>query len=110
MKLNEFLQQGREGRRVQLTPDLYRVQPTPMTVCKDGYEVSIQCSAFSYCEPRKDIYDVSEYKSFELGYPNASDELLNEYAEDDSDPTNTIYPYVPRSVVEALIDKHGGIA
>lgn len=37
------------------------------------------------------------------------DELINEYAEDDSDYTNTVYGYVPIEIVEELINKHGGI-
>lgn len=32
-----------------------------------------------------------------------------QYAEDEDRPTATVYGYVPVSVVEALIDKHGGI-
>lgn len=46
--------------------------------------------------------------SVELGYPSMADDLLTEYAEDADRPTSTVYGYVPVSVVDALIAKHGG--
>jgi hypothetical protein len=88
---------------------MYNLKSGPPVVCNDGYEVSIQCSKHSYSNPRENLLDVSKYDSFELGFPNTSDELLDEYAEDANDQLNTVYPYVPRSVVEALIAKHDGI-
>jgi hypothetical protein len=109
MQLNEALQIGRNERLIELIPNYFQLSPAPVTVCADGYEVSIQCSEHNYCQPRENILDVSEYSSFELGFPSQSDELLDEYAEDTEDPLNTIYPYVPREVVEALIAKHGDI-
>lgn len=54
-------------------------------------------------------YGVQDYESVELGYPSMEDELINEYAEDDSDYTKTVYGYVPIEIVEELINKHGGI-
>jgi len=33
------------------------------------------------------------------------------YVEGSGDPTETVYPYVPREVVEAIVAKHdGGVA
>ncbi len=37
------------------------------------------------------------------------DDLILEYAEMPSDPTHTIYGQVPVDVVDALIEKHGGM-
>jgi hypothetical protein len=34
---------------------------------------------------------MQDYESVELGYPSMEDELINEYSEDDSDYTNTVY-------------------
>jgi hypothetical protein len=36
--------------------------------------------------------------------------LLMPYAEDESDPTGTVYCYVPREVVEAVVAKHDSVA
>ena len=75
-------------------------------VCADGYCISIQASEYHYCTPRTN--DAEGYGACELGFPNQPDELINEYAED-SDYTSTVYAYVPAKVIQALLDKHGGI-
>ena len=75
-------------------------------VCADGYTISIQASEYHYCVPRTN--DAKEYGACELGFPNQPDELINEYAED-SDYTSTVYAYVPAEVIQALLEKHGGI-
>lgn len=79
----------------------------PRLYCNDGYSISVQASEFHYCSPR--LNGLQDYKSVELGYPSAEDELINEYAEDVLDCTDTVYGYVPIEVVEKLIEKHGGI-
>jgi hypothetical protein len=79
----------------------------PRLYCNDGYSISIQASAFHYCKPRLD--GIQDYESVELGFPSTEDELINEYAEVDSDYTKTVYGYVPIEIVEELINKHGGI-
>lgn len=79
----------------------------PRLYCNDGYSISVQASAFHYCSPR--LNGLQDYKSVELGYPSAEDELINEYAENAIDYTDTVYGYVPIEVVEKLIEKHGGI-
>jgi hypothetical protein len=106
LSLNQVLNRGRKGR-IPAGETLY-VKPAPIVECIDGYQVSVQCSKYSYSLPREDFKDVSNYISFELGFPNMSDEFLDEYAEDKTDFTETVYPYVPRAVVEALLLKHGG--
>ena len=78
----------------------------PRLYCNDGYSISVQASEFHYCSPR--LNGLQDYKSVELGYPSAEDELINEYAEG-MDYTDTVYGYVPIEVVEKLIEKHGGI-
>ena len=75
-------------------------------VCVDGFTVSIQASETSYCVPRTNTAD--RYESVELGYPTASDELIMDYAEDAARPSDTVYGYVPVSIVNLLIAKHGG--
>jgi len=38
-----------------------------------------------------------------------TDSIISEFAEFKDEPTETIYPYVPIDIVEALLEKHGGI-
>lgn len=75
-------------------------------VCNDGFSVSAQGSSFHYCSPR--ITDDS-YTAIELGFPSQEDELINSFAEDNSQYTETVYGWVDMEIVEKLIDKHGGI-
>ena len=77
----------------------------PMVTCKDGFSISIQGATYNYCEPRDNS---RVYSQVELGFPSASDPLIQPYAEDLSKPTDTVYPYVPANVVRKLLDKHGG--
>lgn len=79
----------------------------PHVQCADGFTVSVQASSFHYCVPRID--GDCNYEEVELGYPNAEDPLINEYAEDYDRPTETVYACVPIDVVNQLIEKHGGI-
>lgn len=84
------------------------VMRTPV-VCADGFKVSIQASHSHYCQPR--TY-ADMYGAVELGFPNAPDSLIKEYADDygdDIDYTETVYAYVPADIVIKLINKHGGI-
>lgn len=78
----------------------------PKVVCNDGFSISIQASETHYCEPRQS--KISNYKSVELGFPSAEEELISDYAEDD-DLTNTVYGWVPVEIVDQLLEKHGGI-
>lgn len=82
-------------------------QPRAWVHCADGFSVSIQANRFAYCNPR--ITHAGDYVSVELGFPTRPDDLIMEYAEDPSDPTETVYGYVPVEVVDALLEKHGGI-
>lgn len=75
--------------------------------CKDGFEISIQASAFHYCNPRETFS--GPYNEVELGFPNMADETIIEYAEDPEYPTSTVYGYVPVEIVDILLEKHGGI-
>ena len=80
----------------------------PRIVCNDGFSISVQASVNHYCSPRENLFD-EDYEEVELGFPSAADILINDYAEDMEDPTQTVYPWVPIEIVEELIEKHGGI-
>ena len=82
-------------------------------VCVDGFRISIQASSAHYSVPRA---KARAYKACELGFPSEADDLIKEYAEhlplvdgDTIDFMNTVYPYVPAKVIQALLEKHGGI-
>ena len=76
-------------------------------VCADGFSISIQAGNGKYCFPRYDR--AQKYSQLELGYPNRPCPFIYEYAEDKEDYTETIYPYVPAKIVDAMIRGHGGI-
>jgi hypothetical protein len=73
--------------------------------CPDGYSVSIQASANKYAIPGPN----GTWLSVELGFPSAHDPLLEPYKETlgTDEQESSVFPYVPVSVVEALLLKHG---
>jgi hypothetical protein len=82
----------------------------------NGGDISVQASRFHYSTPRD---DQGPYTHVELGYPSRGTKITDsflKYAEDSSrydggdfDPYNTVYGYVPLSVIKELIDANGGI-
>ena len=85
--------------------DKYQVRK-PIT-CNDGFTVSVQGGTeFHYCSPRRKC---NQYDEVELGYPSVADDIIQPYAEEPDDPTDTVYGFVPIDIVEKLIEKHGGI-
>ena len=75
--------------------------------CKDGFTMSVQAGETQYCYPRES--GAERYTEVEIGFPNRSEDLLLEYAEDRDHPTETVYAYVPAPVVTLVIAKHGGM-
>ena len=78
---------------------------SPRITCNDGFSVSVQAGRANYCSPRDNAGD---WNKFELGYPSEADDLIQEYAEEPNNPTQTVYGWVPMNVVVALLEKHGG--
>lgn len=70
-------------------------------VCKDGFSVSVQASAFHYCHPRR---TQKYHQAFELYCDISNDKDLLELYYD-----GAICAYVPTVVVEKLILRHGSI-
>ena len=81
------------------------LMPANRITCADGFSVSVQAGYANYCSPRDNVGD---WNKFELGFPSEADDLIQEYAEEPNNPTETVYGYVPMSVVVALLEKHGG--
>jgi hypothetical protein len=110
MKINEFIQKYRKVKK--LGSPAFRGFPgmtsshTPYVVCKDGFEMSVQAGQSLYSEPR-DVAD--SYEEAEVGFPSTEETLLTSYAEDSESLCDTVYGYVPCSIIDQVIEKHGGI-
>ena len=91
----------------RLHPDSpFHRRPATGIECADGFTMSVQASEFHYCTPRDND---GPYAEFEVGFPSQPEDQLMPYAEDPERPTDTVYGYVPLEVIEALIEKHGGV-
>tara|TARA_Y100000310_G_scaffold335624_1_gene418118 strand:+ start:1330 stop:1641 length:312 start_codon:yes stop_codon:yes gene_type:complete len=75
--------------------------------CADGFNMSVQAGDSHYCEPRVD--NAAKYTSVEIGYPSEPEELLLPWVEDPSNPTQTVYGWVPAHIVTLVCVKHGGV-
>ena len=103
MKINEFIQKYRKVKK--LVPGMTRSY-NPHVVCKDGFKMSVQAGQSLYSTP-KDVAD--DYEEAEVGYPSTEETLLTTYAEDNDNLCDTVYGYVPCSIIDEVIEKHGGI-
>ena len=103
MKINEFIQKYRKVTK--LVPGMTSSH-TPHVVCRDGFEMSVQAGQSLYSEPR-DVVD--SYEEAEVGFPSTEESLLTTYAEDNDNLCDTVYGYVPCSIIDEVIEKHGGI-
>ena len=103
MKINEFIQKYRIVKR--LVPGMTRTI-TPHVICKDGFEMSVQAGQSLYSEPR-DVAD--SYEEAEVGFPSEEESLIARYADDEENLCDTVYGYVPCSIIDEVIEKHGGI-
>jgi hypothetical protein len=74
--------------------------------------MSVQAGEQLYSSPRSYIAEGS-YTEAEVGFPSEREPLIDEYverySEEDLDYTQRVYPYVPCDVIDAVIEKHGGI-
>ena len=103
MLINEFIQKYRTVKKI--IPGMTSSH-TPHVVCKDGFKMSVQAGQSLYSTP-KDVAD--EYEDAEVGFPSEEEKLLTTYAEDQDNLCDTVYGYVPCSVIDQVIEKHGGI-
>ena len=103
MKINEFIQKYRKVKK--LVPGMTSSH-TPHIVCNDGFKMSVQAGQSLYSEPR-DVAD--HYEEAEVGFPSEEESLITDYAEDQENLCGTVYGYVPCSIIDEVIEKHGGI-
>lgn len=104
MNTIEWLQKTYE----EIYPNSKDLKTRPRIICKDGFSMSVQASYSCYCEPRYTLKNCS-YTSAEIGFPSEKEELIIGYAECEEYPTETVYPYTPIRLIDAVIKKHGGI-
>ena len=103
MKINEFIQKYRTVAKLGMG---MTSSHTPYVACKDGFVMSVQAGQSLYSEPR-DVAD--SYEEAEVGFPSEEESLLSTYAEDGENLCDTVYGYVPCSIIDQVIEKHGGI-
>ena len=82
----------------------------PAIVCKDGFTLSVDASRFVACKPKGD--NRTDYTHFEVG------ELFHEISGLDAyrrtiyfndKVKRNVYEYVPKKMVEDILEEHGGI-
>ena len=49
------------------------------------------------------------YDEFEIGFPSEEEHLLMPFCENEEQPTQTVYGFVPVKVVDRVLARHGGI-
>lgn len=78
-------------------------------VCADGFSMSVQASEYHYCFSRSN--GKIDYLNVEVGFPSMRVDEFMPFIDggEDTDPTQTVYGYVPIGIVDAVIEKHGGI-
>lgn len=86
-------------------PPLPMILQRPPIQMRDGTTLSIQANEFVYCQPRA---NAGPYSQVELGFPSAIIEEILPWADDQDDPTETVYPRVPIEVVAQAILARGG--
>ena len=83
------------------------LEKNKVVVCADGFSMSVQADEFTYCSPR--VNGAETYTQVEIGFPSEYEELIIDWAENRDQPTETVYGYVPVSVVTNVLAKHGGM-
>ena len=85
----------------------------PLVVCADGFSMSVQANGGAYCSPR--VEGAERYDEVEIGFPSKSEDLILRYMDgrydldgEERDPTESVYAYVPVTVVSHVLAKHGG--
>ena len=109
MNTEQKLQAHLDGRIKKIGAHTYK-RVAPHITCADGTTMSVQAGAYLYCSPRM---NTGPWSQVEVGFPSeAPPESWSEYFDGDwgaDDRTDSIYPYIPISLVAEYIDAHGGM-
>jgi len=76
-------------------------------ICKDGFSLSVQADSGTYCSPRVDNAD--NYTAVEVGFPSSHEPLLTPYQDGEGDMRESVFAWVPASVIGLVLIKHGGM-
>lgn len=107
MNTVEKLQKLLAYPEVEYRPGHFHRYPAPRITCKDGLGVSVQASRNHYSIPRG---STGPWSHVELGFPSKRpNDAVMAYAENEENPTGTVYAYVPIEIVAAWLDECGGI-
>ena len=102
MNINQFIQEYRECKVI--APNVTSCH-TPHVWCHDGFTMSVQAGPSLYSNP-KDVAD--SYESVEVDFPSEYEPLLSSHGYEDQ-PNCGVFAFVPCSLVDEIIKKHGGI-
>lgn len=99
-----------EGNR-SLSPAGVGARISNKITCKDGFKMSVIAGGGTYSSPR--YAEHGPFEAVEVGFPSLRPEPWDtwaEYAENEDEPTQTVYGWVPVQLVRDLIEAHGGAA
>ncbi len=97
----ELLDDHGQSMGIRMVPQM------PYLILADGVSLSVQASKNSYSSPRD---NKRPYTKVEVGFPSETPpEAWKEYAEEWDKPMDTVYGYIPLSMVMLYIGAHGGI-
>lgn len=109
--LEEFLEATNRYNPQYLLPVSIYQDERPIVVCNDGFRLSIQASKYHLCTPLKN--NRTDYTTFELSMLSEEIPELEEFKIYDNGPLNRFdtqtYGFVPREIVEEILEEHGGI-
>lgn len=109
--INKHFTQWMDEGFIGIRTERYCHQICEPLLLADGTQMSIQASNNHYCSPRMDSTNgtYADYSEFEIGFPSRVIDLLLPYAEDLDSPTDTVYAYVPKELIETIIKEAGGV-
>lgn len=107
-KSKDALQQFSFEEFISQTKDGFK---RPRIVMEDGVSMSVQASAFHYCEPKRN--GLESYESYEVSCPSEVIEELRDYVEtpveSDEELLQSVFAFVPAELLSKIIMEHGGI-
>jgi len=103
----DIINQWLRAAQVRSPVDGYPLAPRRLT-CADGFHMSVQASRGHYCSPRGND---GPWQKVEIGFPSDRVEEFMPYIDGDenTDPLQAVYGYVPVEIVDAVIAAHGGL-
>jgi len=69
-----------------------------------GFTFSVQASSTHYCTPRE---NEGPWSTVEVGFPDRKIKELMPYVEDEDEPTETVYAYVPITLLNRVLGQIG---